>query len=279
MKAKQIAKSMKAPASDSTLATLDSHTTTKTIRAARPAGLHTGATVNFSGQYLFDRLIGDNAEEVTKMDLVRQMVGALDMTSFKKSIGDMVGVAKGFLDNATEEAKRAGGFDPENPPAAVAIAQATYKTAQNHQTVLRVAFGAIKFAPEELAACGYTEKTGYQVMRVIARKALDAKGLKWDGTKAEGEEVKAERLRIKAEGLAMAQAMEENPKKEGEARDAYFARIDKIVTRKLKEKQEEEHIEQVNKLVAKMKELAGPLLGDVLDALMTPHEEEEEVAA
>lgn len=274
-KATKIAASIKHASGSSTVANLESRTTTEAATAGRTEGVRTGNSTNFSGQYLYDRLIGNSQEEVTKMDMVRTMVKQLDTQSFKKSITDFVDVAKGYLDNAIDAAKQAGGYDAENPPAPVQIAAARHKTAKNHQTVMRIGYGALKFCADELATFGYTDTTGYQEMRVIGLKALDSKGIKWDGSKAEDPAEKAARQATKAEGLAMAKAMEEHPRKDKEDRAAYFQRIDKVVGQILKAEQEEQHTQMIAKLVADFRAKAGALMPEVLDALLSNETQEE----
>jgi hypothetical protein len=275
-KATKIAKSIHQASGDSTIAALESHTTPQAANAARREGVNTGTATNFSGQYLFDRLIANDDAEMTKMDMVKAMVKALDTESCKKSLSDFVNVAKGHFDNAVKAAKEAGNYDEKSPPPAVAFAAARLKTARNHQTVLRIGYGALKFCADKLPAYGYDEKTtGYQSMRVIGLKALEGVGMKWDGSKAEPKEERDHRAQVKAEGLAMAEAMEQNPRKDKEDRATYFARIDKVVARIIKEKQEEETTKQIAKLVADFRTKAGALLPDVLDALLSNESTEE----
>lgn len=267
--ATKVAASIKQEAGSSAIADLESRATTASIRTARPAGVTTGSSTNFSGQYLYDRFVTGDKEEVTKMDIVRQMVKQLDTASFKKCIADFVGVSKGFVNNAVKADKDAGTYDKENPSAAVVNAMARAKTAANHQTVMRIAYGAIKFAGEALAELGYKEDaTGYQVMRVIGNRALEQTGIKWDGSKLESREVVVGRNEQKAEAKIVAEVMAANPRQPDEERAAYFARIDEAVTEAQSAKREADHKEAIAKIVAKFKADAGPLLEEAIDALM-----------
>ncbi len=272
--ATQMSKSIKSKAGDSVIASLAGRTDTKTATAAKPAGLPTGN--NFTGQYLYDRFItDDNAASISKMDIVRSMVAALDTQSFKTAVNDFVGVAKGFLDKAVETAKHDGTYRENTDkvataPAEVVQAQARHKTAKNSQTVMRVAYGAIKHAPDQLVELGYKPgETGYQIMAVIGRKALEAAGLKWDGSPLETSFVKQQRTAQKEEAKALASVMDANPRRDDEDRAAYFGRIDKLVTKEIKAIREEKHSEQIAKLVAKFKADAGALLPEILDALLS----------
>lgn len=240
--------------------------TTHTVRVARPTGaLKTGA--NFTGQYLYDRFVANSKEEQTRMALVRQMADTVELTDFKTIVNDLVKIAKGFLDGAIAADKEAGIYVEGKPTAHVLAAAARHKTAQNVQNVLRVSYGALRFAADHLEAAGYDDTTGYNAMRVIGLAALKAAQMKWDGTKAEPADVKQARAAQAAENRAMLKVQEENPRQADEDRKAYFERIDRLVEEQLAADTAEQHTKRVNDLVTKIKALAGDDLSDVLDAL------------
>lgn len=277
--ATKMSQSIKAKASDSVLASLGERTSSKAATAAKPAGVKTGP--NFTGQYLYDRFVADAdgvKEEISKMDIVRQMVGALDTASFKKVVNEFVGVAKSFLDKAITDAKAAGTYKEDDRKVAISPieavqAQARHKTAKNHQTVMRIAYGSIKFAGEQLLGLGYKPgETGYQLMRVLGLRALAAAGLNWDGSKAETKEVRQTRTAQKEEAKALTAVMEANPRRDDEDRATYFTRIDKLVSKEVKAIQEEKHSEQIAKLVAKFRADAGALLPEIIDAILSGEE-------
>lgn len=261
----------KASATDSTIAGLATKASTASATAVRAAALKTGN--NFTGQYLYDRFIGDsNKASVSMMDVVRQMVAALDVNKFKEILGDFVSVAKGYRDNAITAAKEAGGYDEKNPSVAVASTKANYKTAQNQQTVMRIAYGAIKFANDELEKLGGSATTGFHLIRELGLKALSNKGLNWDGTKAETPEARAARAARKAEAEALLKVQEAHPQRDGEARAEYFTRIDKLVDKQLKEQAAEAHDAQVTDLAKRVLKLAKDSKVDIeelLDTLLT----------
>lgn len=271
-KATQMSKQAgRASATDSTIASLATRATSASATAGRAEALATGP--NFTGQYLFDTFVGDTVKfESTKMDVVRSMVKALDTASFKKVMGEFVGIAKSFHDKAIDAAKQAGIYNKDTPTPEMEQTAARLKTARNHQTVIRIAYGALKFAPEELAAHGGNAETGYLLMRVIGAKALADKKLNYDGSKAEPAESREARKVQDAETKTMLEIQRENPKGEKESRTAYLDRIMKLTDTAMEEKRKEQVSATIKTLVAKVRELAGPLLEDVLDGLLAGEE-------
>ncbi len=236
---------------NSPIADLASHTDEATVRAATQP-----APVNFSGQYLYDRFVANDGEELTKLGIVRTMVAQLDTMSFKHAMSAFIEVATGFVENAkTPELKRA--------------AEARLKTARNHQTVMRAAYGALKFAMPELLACGYDERTtGYQVMRVIAKQALEDRKLKWDGSPASTPQERQDREANKAEAQAFLTAKSQSPRLPDETTGAYYERLAPAIDNIMKAEKAAKHDEIVATMVKELKEKAGDLLPDVLNALM-----------
>lgn len=156
-------------------------------------------TARITGQYLYDLFFNDNADR-TKMDIVRNAVASVEVSTFKDALKDMVGIAAKHSD-------------------------AYKKTAQNHQSVMRIAYGAWRFAKDQLAELGADDKTGYQAMRVLGKQALDKAGLKWDGTKAAEKVDKAVAALDAAQGMRLAELRRDNPKGEKEEPLAYEQRI------------------------------------------------------
>lgn len=260
-----IAKTIRPPATDSVIAGLAARTTAEAANAPAATALRTGK--KYTGQYLFDRFVASDKAEVTKLEIVRGMVEALPVDEFKKVVNDFVGVATGYRDNAIKAAKAAGKYDKENPPADIAMHMARVKTALNHQTVMRVSYGALKFCPDDLARFGYTEATGYLVMQVIARKALDAKGLKWDGTKADTKADDQRKASAKAEKKALDNVMSANPRGEGETMAKYVVRCSDMVADQLAKDNADREAAMIHTLAIKVRKLAGGLLDDVIAAI------------
>lgn len=221
----------------SVLSNLASRTDTRTVLAPRNDSA-TGS-VAVTGQYLFDRFIGNDDAEITKMGIVRQLVNQVDTQTFKKALKDMVDIAK-------------------------EKGEAVEKTARNHQTVMRIAFGALKFAQDALAAHGYTDRTGYQVMRVIGKKALEDKGLKWDGSKVLNDEQKDMQRNTKEAQKALAEVQRDNPQQIGESFGDWMTRIQPAVENRLDADRKEKHYEMLSKVATKVAEMAGDDLNTVV---------------
>lgn len=267
--AHKIAQSINPAVGASTLASLEGRTTSEAAQSSAGAGtLKTG--LKFTGQYLYDRFVANDKTEVTKLSIVREMTG-MEVAGFKAVLADFVKVAKGYMDNAEKASKAAP--DDVALSATFRDLSAKYKTAQNHQNVMRNAYGALRFAPDELTANGYTEQTGYQVMRTISIAALKAKGIKWDGTAIPTNEVAAIRKVAAAETKALAEVMADTPRNDGESLKDYVVRMDDAVQARIKANQAERQAEQIKTLVARFRKEAGGLLDDVIQALMTADEE------
>jgi hypothetical protein len=273
--ASKIARSVKAKATDSTIANLPEKGTSSSVRAAVSKELKTGP--NFTGQYLFDRFIMDKAEikaDNTKLDIVRQMVDALDPMQFGKIVSDFVAVAKGYADNAAKAAKDAlrDKYDDKKPPFAVAEARGRLKTAQNHQTVMRTAYGVLKFAADELKTFVGDTEVGYRFFQSANGPAiLKDKGINWDGTKAKPQADRQAVAMQREESEAMQEVMADNPRKENENRADYFARIDPHVTKRMDERAQERHQKTLVTLAEKVRAMAGneDMLAELLDLLLT----------
>lgn len=262
---------------------LESTTDTATVRAARPTALATGK--NYTGQYLYDRFVNDkaeNKEDLTKMDIVRNMVDVMDAAKFGQILGDMVSVAKAFADGAVKAAKEAGNYNSENPPLSCREADARLKTARNHQTVMRTAFGALKFCADALKAKIGDAELSYRMVRDIGATLLKDKGINWDGTKAAPTLSPAERAARKdqeTETQAMLEIQKAHPRQENESRPEYFARIDGMVGKAMKEKQEEQRRQVVEALTKKVRDMAGENLPELIDALLSAEPEAPPVKA
>lgn len=252
--AKDVQRQAAKPASTA-LADLESKTTTAAATASLDKAIRTGSSVNFSGQYLYDRFVNTaSAEDLTKMALVRQMAAQLDFQTFKQNVGEMVKIAK-------EQADKDVGTNME------AFSSARLKTAQNHQSVLRNVYGAIRLLPDQLAEAGVDETTGYHVINTIAKRVLVEAKLKWDGSKLEDRVERDKRMATKQEAKALAEVMGNNPKRDDESRAEYLARIDGLVEAYEAKAKAESDAEQLAAMVAKIKELAGDNLPAVLAAL------------
>lgn len=221
------------------IAGLESHTTTAAALAVASPALKTGPQI--TGQYLYEAFCNSevSAEELTKMQIVRTAAENVDTQTFKKALGDMVDLAsKAGLSKADIEDKK--------------INEAKRKTAQNHQSVLRAVYGALRFAKTQLDESGFSEKTGYHEGAVLARKALEKANVKWDGSLKLTDDDKARQAKVKAEDKADAQARKDHPRQPGESLGEYNNRILELVQDYLAEGEDEANFEKGEALALKV---------------------------
>ena len=183
-----------------------------------------------SGQYLYEQFVVAGEEQKTRMAIIRDMIekGA-DPVQIKGATDEMVKLAK-KKDEANGVPEKTRG-----PKQA---------TAMNVRTIFQQVYGALKFAPNELAKLGYTNDTGWLEARVIAKEALNHAGKVWNGhdvpTQAQKEQATLARSRA-GETQAMLQATKENPRAPNESLASWNARIGQAAE-KLVEKAQQEKI-------------------------------------
>lgn len=230
---------------DSPIASLESKTDTATATAPNSTHL-SGSAVTLTGQYIFDRFVENDDEEVTKMGLIRAWVKQYTTDDVKKAIAGAVELAK-------------------------AKGEAQLKTMRNHQTVMRLAFGSWKYAEAELRELGVTEKTGYQLMRVLGKKALEKKGIKWDGSPAKPATPADVRARQKLEKEALENVKIANPQNIGESLKDYTQRTLDLIDAEIERLVAEQHESVIQGLAEKFHELAGSqdTLREVFERLLT----------
>jgi hypothetical protein len=269
-KATQVAKSIKAQATDSTIAKLPETTNTATVRAAKPVALKTGN--NFTGQYLYERFVMDKAEQkadVTKMGIVQQMVEVLDANEFAVTVDGMVGFANRDYKAAVEAAKAAGNYDSENPTWPIREASARLRTARNHKTVMQNAFGALKFCADELKAKMGEGELSYRMIREIGSKLLSDKGINWKGEKVIAPADRQAKREQDTETAAMTAIQKEHPRQPGESLGQYFTRMEGEVTKRMAKIKEDERIKNIASLAEKIRNMCGGELPEVLDVLLS----------
>jgi hypothetical protein len=264
--AHKVASTIKAKASDSVIAGLETKTDTATATAPRAPGLRVGQ--HFTGQYLWNRLITDDKAEQTKMEIIRAMAATLDPEACKKLLVDFVAIPMGYRDNLIKSLKKDGAYDAERPTPELATFAAQLKTAQNHVSVLKASYGALKFCEDILPSFGYSDSVGYQTMRVIAVKALAAKGIKWDGAKVLNDTEAKRKASAKLETKALEKVMETTPRNDGETMPHYLARCGGLVAEQLEADNAERETKMIKDLIVKVRKLAGPMLDDVVDGIL-----------
>ena len=159
-----------------------------------------------TGQYLYDTFVKSDEQQITKMGIIRQLSDTADALQIKGACDKMVEAAV-LLDYPNGKPKKAERLTKE-------------QTAMNARTVIQQAWGALKHARGLLDAFGYDDKTGYQDMRVLAKRALDAAKIKWTGeavlTEKDKEVAKLKREQ-KAETQALVEVQKENPRATNES--------------------------------------------------------------
>lgn len=242
----------------STLANLESTATTGTATGAEKQ-----KPVNYSGQYLYDRFIVNNAEDRTLMDIIRAASNAVDVASFKAATTEMVKLA-------SEVEKKAGYTKNEGPQ---------YRTAVNYRTYMTRCFGALRFASEQLTELGYTDKTGLNQATVLARKALEIAKRNWDGTEAESDASKKLRLKTNKENAALKVIQKANPRQENEDIVAYTRRTASMVAKHLKDEAKLEVEATVETKVKELLDMGTDAAQAILDQLVIALAEKAEVQA
>lgn len=191
-----------------------------------------------TGQWVYDNFVNASTDEqISRMNMVRILAKQATDSDLKTALKDAVEIAhKVDVKNGVPEKERG----PKR------------SQAMNARTVMQNAYGAIRRAPKELEKLGYTEKTGYQEMRVIASQALKAHGIKWNGTPIPTDEMKLqamEKAEKQAKADAFSQARGENEQREGEEDFAYFQRLNGRANEILMEGKIEAHKRVASKLV------------------------------
>lgn len=203
-------------------------------------------THRITGQYLYDRFVGDHDGDSTRMSIVRYAVDNIDTDSFKKALKDAVEIAAKHSDAAK-------------------------KTMQNHQTVMRLAYGAWKFAPAQLNQLGADEKTGYQAMRVLGKQALEKAGRKWDGSKADKVDKTAAAI-DEASAMRLAELKRDNPIGADESATAYEMRMRTLLAQEMATEDGLAEVlarREVSNLADKVRKLCGDQLEDVMGLVLT----------
>lgn len=224
------------------LLAVEQFATPATLREVRKddqkAGLELGKSV--TGQYLFDMFVVDQSE-LTKMDIVEMLVNTTDTLSFKNALKDMVSIAEKH-----SEAKK--------------------KTAQNHQSVMRVAYGVMRFLRDKLPQ---GERIGYREMQKIGAKLLKDNGIKWTGEPVLSDDEKERKHQTVQERQALEQAQKENPRLENESIVDWTLRIAPDVEATLEATKQSERKEKVEALAKKVIALCGDdMIEDVLNFIL-----------
>lgn len=159
-----------------------------------------------TGQYLFDNFVKADEVSITKMDLIRNWSTQADALQIKGACDKMVELAV-LIDYPEGKPKKATRGTKE-------------QSAMNCRTIIQQAWGALKNARTELDSLGYDDSTGYQDMRVLAKKALDSAKVNWKGDAVltdKDKEVKRLVREQREETAALQDVQKETPRMVGES--------------------------------------------------------------
>lgn len=210
-----------------------------------------------TGQWLYEQFVTADNTQVTRLNMIRDLVATgCDAFQLKGACDKMVEKARQVdLDNGVpEKTINDKGKEVQNRGP-------KQQYAMNVRTALQVAFGALKFAPEEATKIGYTDKTGYADMVVIAKRALAAKGVDWKGqplpTDADVERKRLQRAK-KAESEVMARAVFDNPRLPQESEAEWLARVAEGAREATEEAREKSENEAISSIVSGLFEKNEP---------------------
>lgn len=166
-----------------------------------------------TGQYLYEQFVSNDGSG-TRMAWIRQyLVPNADPQQVKGATDEMVKIAH-KIDMAADIPEKEKG--PKR------------NTAMNVRTFVQQIYGALKFAPDQMAALGFDETTGWMESRNMAKPALERAGKIWNGldipSKTEKEQAALAR-KNKAETQAFLEATKDNPRQLNESFDSWQARI------------------------------------------------------
>ena len=168
-----------------------------------------------TGQFLFDNFVdGGGEQQVSRMNIVRVLAKTATKDQLTEALKDAVELAhKIDIKNGVPE-KEAG---PKR------------RQAQNVRAALQNVYGALKLAAPELEKLGFSEKTGYVEGMTLAKAALKAKGLKWNGSPLPTDEskaiAKANALK-EAKKAAIVDAMASLTRGDDESMVDYYTRVE-----------------------------------------------------
>lgn len=218
---------------------------------ASPASARQGVTKELktapqvTGQWLYDRFVTASREDQTKVGLVALAAKSTTTEQWKSALADMVKLAQ----NTKDEAK--------------------IRTARNHQSVLRAVYGALKFAGPEFEKLGYVEgKTGYHEARELAKRALEAKAITWEGYAGRTPEQKAADKAAKVQAKALKEVQDANPQQPGESLRDYMTRLAELTEAKVAEIDANATEERVKALADKVRDLCGDDLAGVISLIL-----------
>lgn len=196
-----------------------------------------------TGQYLYETFVVSDEAQITKMGIIRDLVGKADALQIKGACDKMVEAAV-LIDYPEGKPKKADRKTKE-------------QSAMNARTIIQQAWGALKNARPVLDGLGYDDKTGYQDMRVLAKKALDIAKINWKGEPVltdKDKEVARLKREQKAETQALVDVQKANPRMVNESLGEWQQRTLELANDAMEEARESAVSERVSKVVESLVE-------------------------
>lgn len=212
-----------------------------------------------TGQGLYNMFMVPDAQTQTRMAWIREvLVPNADALQVKGACDELVKLAH-KVDTA------AGVPEKERGP--------KRNTAMNVRTFVQQIYGALKFAPAEMTAMGFSDQTGWLEARNMAKPALERAGKIWTGHDIPTDAQKEQKARLretKAETAAQLEATKMTPRQLNESRASWQARIDVIADGMVSRAREDAMLEQAEKALATLtKKYDREVLALIMDGLQS----------
>lgn len=212
-----------------------------------------------TGQGMYEMFIGNDGTG-TRMQWIREyLVPMADPLQVKGACDEMVKIAH-------QRDQALGVPEKERGP--------KRNTAMQTRTFVQQIYGALKFAPEQMATIGFDAETGWNEARVMAKPALERAGKIWNGldipSDIQREQAQLARQR-KVETDAYLQATKDNPRVLNESFSDWTARVAQCASANVVQAQADKRMEDAHKILEGLtKKHDRDTLGLVL-SMLTEH--------
>lgn len=245
------------------LANVASQVSPAAMAAGTPVALRVGH-LNHAASLYSAFIVDAEKQGLSVLETLREMAitSGLTCVEFQASFKAAQAIA-----DATD---KSSGFTPAEGAKGIEKYGPKRRLLNQRGTEAKRLFGVFKLAPDEL------QEKGYWSALTAARAYLDAKGLEWDGNKAEGKEAKELRKAGKLERETLAAVMEANAQQDGESRADYLVRIDEMAEEAVASAQEDAFNKGVKTLFESLSKKHGPeTMGGIFWRMLETLEPEE----
>jgi hypothetical protein len=223
---------------DNVIASLPSRVSPMALAAGASVALATGA-INHAST-LLEIYVSEETEDTKVKAIGRIAEAGITCEEFAKSckkaqeMADDLDKANGF--KAPDDAKGQDLYGPKR------------RVLNQRLSEAKRLFGVFKMQPDVL------KERGYWSALDAARTYLDQIGMKWDGTKQDTSESKANKNHAKLARKALEAVMVANPMQAGESIKTYNDRMSDMVEQTMEDMQEQAQQDAVNKVVKSLTE-------------------------